>query len=219
MRLHINLKLIFYSPTYLSPSLSLSLSYLTSYFSLSSITHATDSFSLSLSQLQKCYHTSLSSPLLPISLEWWWRGGGVKAVGCGLGGLWVLWHGFLLGCGVVQWLWRGGGMAMGLGWVARLWISRVPPTLSSSQLSGSTSDKPTGSDLSLCWLVLGWPDLCLGGWINGGLVFGWLWVGVLVAGLVFGWVFCCCWWLFGYVWWWGGGMLLVCWRDRYRSER
>ena len=44
----------------------------------------------------------------------------MKAVGCGLGGLWVLWHGFLLGCGVVQWLWRGGGMAMGLGWVARL---------------------------------------------------------------------------------------------------
>ena len=63
-------------------------------------------------------------------------------------------------------------------------------------------------DLSLCWLCLGWPDLCLGGWINGGLVFGWLWVGVLVAGLVFGWVFCCCGWLFGCVWWWSGG---CCW--------
>ena len=43
--------------------------------------------------------------------------------------------------------------------------------------------------LSLCWLCLGWLNLCLGGQINGGLVFGWLWVGVLVAGLVFGWVF------------------------------
>ena len=32
----------------------------------------------------------------------WWCGcgnGGVKVVGCGLGGLWVLWHGFLLGSG------------------------------------------------------------------------------------------------------------------------
>ena len=63
--------------------------------------HATNSFSLSLSQLQKCYNTSLSSPLLPIALD----GGGVVVVwlwhwwreGCGLGGLWVLWHGFLLG--------------------------------------------------------------------------------------------------------------------------
>ena len=46
--------------------------------------------------------------------------GGVRVVGYGLGGLWVLWRGFLLGCGVVQWLWCGGGMAVGLGWVARL---------------------------------------------------------------------------------------------------
>ena len=47
-----------------------------------------------------------------------WRGcgnGGMRVVGCGLGGLWVLWHGFLLGCGVVQWLWHDGGMAVGLG--------------------------------------------------------------------------------------------------------
>ena len=182
----------------LSLSLSLSLSYLTPYFSLSSITHATDSFSLSLSQLQKCYHTSLSSPLLPISLEWWRRGGGVKAVGCGLGGLWVLWHGFLLGCGVVQWLWRGGGMAMGLGCVARLWISRVPPTLSSSQLLGSTSDKPTGSDLSwdvrICHCV------------------GCVWVGricVWVAGSMVVWYLGGC----GLVFWWPdwclGGFFVV----------
>jgi len=33
---------------------------------------------------------------------WWWCGCGngcVRVVGCGLGGLWVLWHGFLLGSG------------------------------------------------------------------------------------------------------------------------
>ena len=46
--------------------------------------------------------------------------GGMRVVGCGLGGLWVLLHGFLLGCGVVQWLWCGSGMAMGLGWVVEL---------------------------------------------------------------------------------------------------
>lgn len=53
----------------------------------------------------------------------WWHGrgsGGMRFVGYGISGLWVLWYGFLLGCGVVQWLWRGGGLVVGLGWVARL---------------------------------------------------------------------------------------------------
>ena len=52
----------------------------------------------------------------------WWHGrgsGGMRVVGCGLGGLWVLWHGFLLGCELVQWLWHDGGVAVGLG---GLWV-------------------------------------------------------------------------------------------------
>ena len=37
---------------------------------------------------------------LSMVVAWWWCGcgiGGVRVVGCGLGVLWVLWHGFLLG--------------------------------------------------------------------------------------------------------------------------
>ena len=52
----------------------------------------------------------------------WWCGrgsGGMKVVGCGVGGLWVLWHGFLLGCRVVRWLWRGGGVLAGHG---SIWV-------------------------------------------------------------------------------------------------
>ena len=52
----------------------------------------------------------------------WWHGrgsGGMRVVACGLGGLWVLWHGFLLGCELVQWLWHDGGVAVGLG---GLWV-------------------------------------------------------------------------------------------------
>ena len=68
----------------------------------------------------------LSSRILPIPflivVASWCHGhdsGGMKVVSCGLSGLWVLWHGFLLCCGLVQWLWRGGGVIVGLGgiWV------------------------------------------------------------------------------------------------------
>ena len=34
-------------------------------------------------------------------------------------GLWVLWHGFLLGCRVVRWLGRGGGVVTGHG---SIWV-------------------------------------------------------------------------------------------------
>ena len=53
-----------------------------------------------------------------VAALWWWRGrgsGGMRVVGCGVGGLWVLWHGFLLGCRLVWWLWRGGGVVVGCG--------------------------------------------------------------------------------------------------------
>lgn len=47
--------------------------------------------------------------LVAWSWQWWHEG-------CGL---WVLWHGFLLGCRVVRWLWRGGGVLAGHG---SIWV-------------------------------------------------------------------------------------------------
>ena len=47
--------------------------------------------------------------LVAWSWQWWHEG-------CGL---WVLWHGFLLGCKVVRWLWRGGGVVTGHG---SIWV-------------------------------------------------------------------------------------------------
>ena len=218
VRLNINLKLIFYSPTYLSVSLSLCLCLSLIWLPISLSLQSRMPQTLSPSLFPNCRNATILLSLFSFATDLsrmvaarWWR------EGCGLWVRWVM--GFMAWVSAGLW---GGPMVVARWWHGYgSWLCGQTLNIKSSSHSlilsalgfhkwqahrvGSFMGCP---DLSLCWLCLGWPDLCLGGWINGGLVFGWLWVGVLVAGLVFGWVFCCCGWLFGCVWWWSGG---CCW--------
>ena len=75
--------------------------------------------------------------LVAWSWQWWHEGRGLW--GCGL---WVLWHGFLLGCRVVRWLWRGGGVVTGHG---SIWVVGCRQ----------------GIDVDGAWCVAGNSSLCL----------------------------------------------------------
>ena len=75
--------------------------------------------------------------LVAWSWQWWHEGRGLW--GCGL---WVLWHGFLLGCRVVRWLWRGGGVVTGHG---SIWVVGCKQ----------------GIDVDGAWCVAGNSSLCL----------------------------------------------------------